>query len=214
MSSLRGQIPDGSHVPKARRWAGPPMGPHQDEAVGVAGAEIEAVLERFRGSAPRVGPSHFEVQRILDAIHQDPFDTALNVKQLKRRCRIRDNNVSCRFRRTVGVAIKDYLERLRVVAACQLLSVEPLTVFDIALSVGYYHPQTFYNVFRRQLGCTPSDYRGRLRGAVDESASLAIALTRGRASITRKSTSSSDSSGSDKRDVQPNSSLPNRLSVP
>ena len=69
----------------------------------------------------------------------------------------------CRFRRTVGAPIKDYLERLRISAACELLTLDRLTVFDVALSVGYYHPQTFYNVFRRRLGCTPSEYRGRLQ---------------------------------------------------
>lgn len=123
---------------------------------------IDNELERFRSPPPTVEGDHGEVPRLLESIHRDPFDSELNVKQLKARCRVRDNNVSSRFRRALGITVKDYIERLRMRAACHLLSFQSVTVFDIALSVGYYHPQTFYNVFRRHLGCTPTVYRERL----------------------------------------------------
>lgn len=123
---------------------------------------IESELDQFRGEAPPSPQrSSREVQEILAQIHQDPFDAELNVKRLKTRCRIRDHNISCRFRRVVGMLIKDYIEALRMHAACHLLETSQFTVFDIALSVGYIHPQTFYNAFRRQVGCTPTSYRGR-----------------------------------------------------
>lgn len=149
--------------PEGLGVAAPPwIGEVVPESCQPSATQVEEVLDRFRGVPPRVGAPHFEVQKVLDAIHVDPFDSELNVKRLKKRCHIRDNNISCRFRRVVGLAIKDYLERLRVQAACQLLTLEEVTVFDIALSVGYYHPQTFYNVFRRQLGCTPTHYRAQV----------------------------------------------------
>lgn len=123
---------------------------------------IARELDNLRSPPPRVERGHGEVQSLLDSIHRDPFDSNLNVKQLKARCRVRDNNVSSRFRRALGVTVKGYIEKLRMQAACHLLAFDSVTVFDIALSVGYYHPQTFYNVFRRRLGCTPSAYREQL----------------------------------------------------
>lgn len=102
-----------------------------------------------------------ELQAVLDCIHQSVFDPALNVKTLKARCRIRDNNVSSRFRYTLGIGIKEYIESLRMEAALLLLSEEGLPVFHVAKAVGYDYEETFYRAFRRRFGCTPARHRRR-----------------------------------------------------
>ena len=121
---------------------------------------IEAHLDQMRGKAPEslIVPSS-DVRRLLDEIHGDPFDPQLSVKSLKKRCNIRDNNVSSRFRFTYGITIRHYIEQLRLEAATQLLRQLDVGVFDIAISVGYQNPQTFYQAFRKRFQCTPSDFR-------------------------------------------------------
>jgi len=103
-----------------------------------------------------------EIREILGQIHQNLFDAQLNVRFLKSRCRIRDNNISCRFRCLVGMTIKQYVEALRMEAASQLLREMKIGIFDVSLAVGYYHLQTFYRVFERCHGCTPAKFRSRL----------------------------------------------------
>lgn len=119
-------------------------------------SDIEVELERFREevcSAPV--KSSREMCEILEHIHQNLFDSDLNVGTIKERCRVRDNNISCRFRRVMGATIKEYIESLRLKAASRLLE-KRVPVFDVALSVGYDYPQTFYRAFQRNFECTPA----------------------------------------------------------
>ena len=128
--------------------------------------QVETVLEHFQTEhsplAGRGGQRKLphEIQVVLGYIHDNLFAADLSVKVLKSRCHIRDNNVSSRFRRAMGITIKDYIDSMRMEAAGMLLAhPSRIGVFDVAFSVGYEHPQTFYRVFHRKFKCTPAVYR-------------------------------------------------------
>jgi len=122
--------------------------------------EMAALLEGFR-LASRQDDRGFprEIRQVLTCIHENLFSPGLNVQQLKRHCQIRDNNVSSRFRRTVGQTIRDYIESLRMEAAGLLLRERQAGILDVAQSIGYDNPQTFYRAFGKRFHCTPSAYR-------------------------------------------------------
>lgn len=123
-------------------------------------AQIEVELERFCAERRPDGTDlPREVREVLSYIHCNLFDSDLNVQTLKARCRIRDNNISCRFRYEMGMTIKEYIETLRMEAARWLLESRGIGVFDVAQSVGYYHLQTFYRAFQRTFECTPAACR-------------------------------------------------------
>jgi AraC-like DNA-binding protein len=123
--------------------------------------EIEAELQRFLQLRPlpakRV-PWH--VRKLLNCIHEHLFDPTLNVRSLKTRCNMRDNNVSCHFKHALGISIKSYIEGLRLEAARVLLNRGSYSAAEVAQSVGYTHLQTFYRAFARHYGRTPGDVRG------------------------------------------------------
>ena len=127
-------------------------------------AKIERELDRFRRETYPMKPGlSSEVRLVLNHVHQHLFDLDLNVERVKIHCRIRDNNVSSRFRHAMGVTIKTYIESLRMDAAERLLRHRKIGVFDVAQFVGYNHLQTFYRAFQRRFGCPPAAYRRRLR---------------------------------------------------
>jgi len=69
----------------------------------------------------------------------------------------------CRaFRHTTGHTPHQYLMRLRIEKARQLLADPRLSVTDVALAVGYQTPSAFTQAFRSVLGVTPTVYRRRL----------------------------------------------------
>ncbi len=103
-----------------------------------------------------------ELRALVSCIHEALFEPELNVKTAKSRCRIRDNNISSRFRFVVGKGIKEYIDEHRMAAAAQLLRRDGLAVFEVAMMVGYEHVETFYQVFRRHFRCTPAVYRDRV----------------------------------------------------
>lgn len=132
----------------------------QQGCISRAQLQVKAILEDFRlEHRPKSKDLPREVCEILEHINEALFDTKLNVRVLKSRCRIRDNNISSRFRYVMGVTIKEYIEELRLAAAERLLREKDLSIFDVAASVGYYHPQTFYRAFQRKYDCTPAEYR-------------------------------------------------------
>jgi len=104
-----------------------------------------------------------DIQRVLSYIEENAFDPELNVQRIKLHCRLRDNNVSSRFRFFTGTTIRDYLEARRMEAAADLLLQGTATIMEVAFAVGYNNLQTFYGAFRRKYSCTPDAYRREVR---------------------------------------------------
>jgi AraC-like DNA-binding protein len=64
------------------------------------------------------------------------------------------------FRRHTGMSLVQYVKRLRINLACQLLmSDEEASVTDICFEVGFSSPGTFSRTFREIVGESPSRYR-------------------------------------------------------
>lgn len=65
------------------------------------------------------------------------------------------------FKEATGMTPNDYLQRLRVAKARELLSGSQETVTGIAFAVGFSSSQYFSTVFRKYSGMTPAAYRAR-----------------------------------------------------
>ncbi|PWM58683.1 MAG: hypothetical protein DBX91_09030 [Subdoligranulum variabile] len=67
--------------------------------------------------------------------------------------------ISRRFKSEVGVSLVGYIAARRVQVACQLLEKTRMTVREISNYVGIPDWNYFTKVFRKEKGCTPSQYR-------------------------------------------------------
>ena len=63
------------------------------------------------------------------------------------------------FKTAVGVSPSRYHINLRMNAARRLLRETKKGVVEVALDVGYTNPSHFAQLFRRETGLSPSDYR-------------------------------------------------------
>lgn len=68
------------------------------------------------------------------------------------------------FRQQTGFAPMDYIIRLRLHRACQLLEETDQTIRQVALQVGYADPLYFSRIFRSIHDISPSEYRVRRKG--------------------------------------------------
>jgi AraC family transcriptional regulator len=65
------------------------------------------------------------------------------------------------FKKTTGFSPSQYFIRMRMAKARRLLRESTKSIIEIGLDVGYSSPSHFSQIFRREIGVTPTGYRGR-----------------------------------------------------
>jgi transcriptional regulator GlxA family with amidase domain len=105
----------------------------------------------------------------VQAYLRENLSSPLTVPELAGMASLSASHFSARFRAATGFSVLEYLKRLRMARARQLLIVTEDSIADIAATVGY--PDSFY--FSRQFSAvnhtSPSEFRARSR---EESADI------------------------------------------
>ena len=87
------------------------------------------------------------------------FAEEFNLDQLAAQAGLSKFHFHRLFKSAVGVSPSRYLLTLRMDEARRLLRETKKSVVEIALDVGYTNPSHFAQLFRRETGLSPSDYR-------------------------------------------------------
>ncbi len=119
-------------------------------------ARFEELQERLEASA--LSCTEILVERIKRRIDQH-YTHPLTVDGLAEGFQISRSHFSSIFKKGMGVTFVEYLNRVRVAAACELLRDSDRLVKQIAVEVGFGSKQNFIRVFRAVTGLTPSDFR-------------------------------------------------------
>ncbi|TVQ21309.1 MAG: AraC family transcriptional regulator [Spirochaetaceae bacterium] len=104
------------------------------------------------------GTDGFRMAALIDHIELNSADH-LDLESLAAMMQTSPTHLSRVFRREVGVALFEYINRTRVRKACSLLRRTSLPVTRIAVDVGYNNVSFFNRYFRRIMRCSPRDYR-------------------------------------------------------
>ncbi len=94
-------------------------------------------------------------QQIYDMHFDDSSKLALAIKQLG----VSRNHLTRLFRQQLHMTPTEYLHRLRLARATQLLEETDASTLSISLACGFGSLSTFYECFKKQLGATPTEYR-------------------------------------------------------
>jgi AraC-like DNA-binding protein len=127
----------------------PPSAPAPAPAGGMADdARFDAVQARLAELMGGAAPLYLE--------------PALTIGQVAKRSGYPEYLVSAVINRRLGGSFWEYVNRLRVEAARERLADpdDARTVLDIAYACGFTSKSTFNAAFKRQVGQTPSGYRG------------------------------------------------------
>lgn len=90
---------------------------------------------------------------------EEHFRDGVSLEELSRRFHASPSHLSRVFTQRLGMGIVDYVNRLRIEAACDLLKSTDLPATRIASEVGYDEVPYFFRRFKREMGKSPLEYR-------------------------------------------------------
>lgn len=98
------------------------------------------------------------VEHALEYIHAHYMEP-LNLKKLASLHDLEVKKFAYAFHKYVGLFPIDYVIRHRMARASELLATSRCSVSDIAESVGYSDAHYFSRLFKKHVGCSPSEFR-------------------------------------------------------
>lgn len=87
------------------------------------------------------------------------FSNEISLESIASEAYITPGYVSLLFKQTIGINFVDYLQKVRIKKACELLKDIRLKVYEISTTVGFKDERYFSQVFKKNTGLTPSQYR-------------------------------------------------------
>lgn len=101
---------------------------------------------------------YLAIQKALVYI-QSNFTRELSQEEVAAHVGINKSYLSRVFPEYTGERFSDYLQRLRIERAKELLRFTNDHIYEIASQVGYWNPRYFSKIFQEAVGVTPADYR-------------------------------------------------------
>lgn len=93
----------------------------------------------------------------------DHYHNKLSVNDVAAACYVSPHYLSNIFKEEIGISPQQYILKVRMKRAIELLSIDGLSISDVARSVGYPDVLAFSKIFHKTIGVSPRAYRERIR---------------------------------------------------
>lgn len=104
---------------------------------------------------PQVSPV---IRNVIGFIKQHHRET-LSLDDIARYGCLSKYHLSHRFKHEVGMSVIDFVNQIRIDKALFYLNTSDAPIGQVAQSAGYRDANYFSRLFKKRLGCTPSEYR-------------------------------------------------------
>ncbi|MBQ7090154.1 MAG: helix-turn-helix transcriptional regulator, partial [Clostridia bacterium] len=121
---------------------------------------IEILIDSIRQVPQSASTSDWSgmVQYITDQVNKN-FMEKLSLSSLAQECCYSLAYVSKVFKEEMGMTFQDYLQKVRVHESCRLLANTSKKISEICGLVGYTDVKFFNQIFKKQTGMTPREFR-------------------------------------------------------
>ena len=123
-------------------------------------SEVQGRIESLIPAAETGTPDHSHAE-VAAQFLSDHIGDHVGLAEVAEHVGITASYLSRVFSERTGYTVMEYLTRLRIRRAADLLRDRSLQVKEIMIQSGYRDPSYFGQVFRRLLGLTPSEFRDR-----------------------------------------------------
>ncbi len=131
--------------------------------------QLVVMASRFFGQSIAADGMDAEYTAKLDSISaaiaflEKNYSGEVKLDDVARNAFLSPNRLCSVFKAAVGMTIVDYLTKVRIEKACQLLLANADTVTEIASKVGYHDPSYFGRTFKAHMGHTPSEHLKKIK---------------------------------------------------
>ena len=133
-----------------------PLFDHHGKVCGLCGT-----VRSYEAQRAAMQP-YLELATVADHL-KTCFREKLDLPSLAKMAGMSVRQFERKFRATFQMTPRDYLIRMRLISACELLARSNRALTAIALDCGFYDHSDFARQFRRQMGQTASQYRAEHR---------------------------------------------------
>ena len=99
-----------------------------------------------------------KIEKALEYMESN-YHEKLTISDVSALCGYKESNFCKHFKRITGMTFHSALNKRRIENACYLLKNSTLPLDDVAVKIGFEDAKTLCRVFRKELGCTPTEYR-------------------------------------------------------
>jgi len=110
-------------------------------------------------------PSNAYYIKIVKSYVDEHYNEDLSLESVAAKLSLNAKYLSHYFKQQTNENLTRYLSRVRIQKAIELLKDSSVKLSSVYHQVGYRSKSQFYDVFVREIGYTPADYRNKLFGA-------------------------------------------------
>ena len=121
-------------------------------------------MDQFRTPTPvheDIRQDEAEKLHLLKTYLDANFLSELNLTELGKICLLNEFKIKKGFKLLFGITVFNYLRKLRMEHAAQILTNNSTPVDEVADILGYEHSQHFSIAFKKYMGVSPSLYKSK-----------------------------------------------------
>ena len=129
-----------------------PILSNDDEVLGIMGIiqDYHQYREKF--------PDEQDINEALDQIHEQ-FREKISIADLAAMCQLSLRQFERKFKSTFNLSPQQYIIKMRIHEACDLLCNGSRSIGEIAFTLGFYDQSSFTVQFKKTMSMTPLQYR-------------------------------------------------------
>lgn len=123
---------------------------------------LEKIFSSVMAEKNNLRPISSQIRKAQAFIQNNIGESKINLNSVADYVCMSPNYFSTLFSQETGQTFIDYLTRLRINKACQLLTTTNQKPIDIAMEIGYQDSHYFCTLFKKLTGYTPKEYRNKI----------------------------------------------------
>lgn len=135
-------------------------------AVQKTGADMDCLSDVYQEAIQKLGEitgKSSVIKEVRTYVEQNYWREEFSLQEAADAVNLSVQYLSKLFRKEMGVTFVDYLTSVRIRKSIDLFQNEELKIYEIAERVGYATQHYFSNVFKKNLGVSPAEYRKRMK---------------------------------------------------